>query len=179
MIFKNVITKFTKDQKGVSAVEFALVVPILLTIYLGSVEVYQAYSANRKITLAASAATDLVARFSNGQINTTSINNIFTAAEKIIAPFDTAPFTIIISEIKRTGSQTKVKWSRSNNGAGHASGTKIELPDGLIPIGTKDSVIMTQVSYSYQPLMTYIWKKPFTMSDVFYERPATTITATF
>lgn len=179
MIFKNIRTRFSKDQKGASAVEFALVAPILLTIYFGSVEVYQAYSANRKITLAASAATDLVARFSNGQINTTSINNIFTAAEKIIAPFDTAPFTIIISEIKRNGTQTKVEWSRANNGPGHASGTKIELPDGLIPTGTKDSVIMTQVSYSYQPLLTYLWKKPFTMSDVFYERPAIAIIATF
>ena len=47
------LRRFAADQSGVSAVEFAILLPLMLTMYLGGVEVSQAVSADRKTTLVA------------------------------------------------------------------------------------------------------------------------------
>ena len=41
------------DERGVSAVEFAMLLPLMLTLYLGAVEVSQGVGADRKATLTA------------------------------------------------------------------------------------------------------------------------------
>ena len=43
------LRRFWMDGHGVSAVEFALIVPILLSLYFGAVEVGQALIINRKV----------------------------------------------------------------------------------------------------------------------------------
>ena len=48
------------DERGVSAVEFALLLPLMLTLYLGAVEVSQGIGADRKVTLTARTIGDLV-----------------------------------------------------------------------------------------------------------------------
>ena len=53
------IGDFAGDRRGVSAVEFALLLPMMMTLYLGSVEASQGIAANRKVTLATHALADL------------------------------------------------------------------------------------------------------------------------
>ena len=53
---------FAGDTKGVSAVEFALVLPLMLTLYLGGAELAQAISASRKVTLVSRTVADLAAQ---------------------------------------------------------------------------------------------------------------------
>ena len=45
--------RFARDQRGVSAVEFALVAPLMITLYLGCVEISQGVGVDRKVTLTA------------------------------------------------------------------------------------------------------------------------------
>ena len=58
---------FAADQNGVSAVEFAILLPLMLTLYLGGVEISQAVSADRKTTLVAHTVGDLTAQAANVQ----------------------------------------------------------------------------------------------------------------
>ena len=62
-----------EDERGVSAVEFAMLLPLMLTLYLGGVEVSQGVSIDRKVTLTARTVADLVAQVSS--INTTGLNS--------------------------------------------------------------------------------------------------------
>ena len=50
------------DERGVSAVEFALLLPLMVTLYLGGVEVSQGLTIDRKVTLVARTVADLAAQ---------------------------------------------------------------------------------------------------------------------
>ena len=52
--------RFAKDARGVSAVEFALILPLMLTLYLGGNELTHALTIARKVTHATSSLGDLV-----------------------------------------------------------------------------------------------------------------------
>ena len=56
------IRRLLRDKRGVSAVEFAMLLPLMVTLYLGGVEVSQAVAIDRKVTLVARSLGDLVAQ---------------------------------------------------------------------------------------------------------------------
>ena len=69
--FRPQVARLARDQEGVSAVEFAMLLPLMLTLYLGGVEVSQGISIDRKVTLTARTVADLVAQVSS--IDTTGV----------------------------------------------------------------------------------------------------------
>ena len=52
------------DTRAVAAVEFALLLPVMLTLYIGSVEVSQALSVDRKVVLLSRTVGDLTTQSS-------------------------------------------------------------------------------------------------------------------
>jgi Flp pilus assembly protein TadG len=50
---------FSDDKRGVSAVEFALLAPFMIGLYLGGVEISDGIGIDRKVTLAAGAIANL------------------------------------------------------------------------------------------------------------------------
>jgi Flp pilus assembly protein TadG len=57
--------RLLRDKRGISAVEFAMLLPLMVTLYLGGVEVSQAVAVDRKVTLVARSLGDLVAQATN------------------------------------------------------------------------------------------------------------------
>ena len=56
------LRRFARDCRGVSAIEFAIIAPLLITFYLGMAETTQAMMAKRKASHVASAIGDLIAQ---------------------------------------------------------------------------------------------------------------------
>ena len=54
--------RFLCDRCGLAAVEFALILPVMLTLYFGGVEVTNMLVANRRVTSVAYTAADLAAQ---------------------------------------------------------------------------------------------------------------------
>src|SRR5262249_58175389 len=83
------LRRFAADRSGVSAIEFAILLPLMLTLYFGGVEVSQAVSADRKNTLVAHTVGDLVSQSTNVTCcnSTDDVTNIFNAAQWVIYPF--------------------------------------------------------------------------------------------
>jgi Flp pilus assembly protein TadG len=73
------------DQRGISAVEFALLLPLMVTLYLGVVEISQGISADRKVTLTARSIADLVSQTTS--MNNSDMTNSLNAATAVMAPF--------------------------------------------------------------------------------------------
>src|SRR5690348_4866064 len=55
--------RFVTDRRGGAAVEFAFILPVMLILYLGSVEVCQMISVYRLVNLTTSTVTNLVAQY--------------------------------------------------------------------------------------------------------------------
>src|SRR4051812_22093123 len=117
---------FARDKRGVSAVEFALLAPLMIGLYLGSVEISEGISVDRKVTLAAGAVANLAAQ---GQtISTSNMTDILDAAATILSPYATTTLKITVSCISIDAQQNaKVKWSATRNGTARSAGSAITL----------------------------------------------------
>jgi Flp pilus assembly protein TadG len=160
--------RFRRDIRAVSAVEFALVLPFLLVLYLGGIEVSQAISINRKAVLVSRTVSDLVAQAAD-EITPAEVDGIFNAAEAIMAPYSAADTKIKVSSVTINGSGAKVAWSRARNDTARGVGETVTLPAG-IDAGTT-SVIMAEVHYLYRPTLGYDAIGDINLSQTIYMRP--------
>lgn len=95
MRMRKLLSRFGDDRRGVSAVEFALLAPVMITFYLGCVEISDGVAADRKVSLTAAALANLAAQTTS--ISTTDMTNILNAASAIIAPYDASKLAITVT----------------------------------------------------------------------------------
>ncbi|MEM0898856.1 MAG: TadE/TadG family type IV pilus assembly protein [Pseudomonadota bacterium] len=171
--------RFVKNTSGVAAVEFALVFPILLILYLGSVEISGGLQTNKDVGKAASLVGDLVTQ--SPQLTTAELVGIADIAEATIFPYTTTtPVTTLVGiKIDTTNPKpkAKVEWSRRiANGAQtepYAKGSPITIPDRLLLPDT--FVVKSTVELKYKPIVTHNMKDTeINMEETYYLRPRLT-----
>lgn len=165
--------KFVEDCRGLAAIEFAFIAPVMIVVYMGAVEVSQVLTLERRITAIASATSDLVAQ--EQEIDNPLITDIFTAASSMIVPYDPVPVTIVVTSIQadpNTGNTT-VAWSDAFNTGARTPDAAITVPAGLLAPG--ECVVMTEVSYAYNPIIGHVIQQGFTVEDRFYVKPRRTL----
>jgi Flp pilus assembly protein TadG len=156
------------DQRGVSSVEFAVLLPLMLTLYLGAVEISQAVGADRKVTLTSRTLADLASQVSS--ISSSDMNNILAASSSVIAPYDSSKLQVTVSEVTIDGnSNAKIAWSCTLGGAAHTVGSSVTLPAALNVANT--SLIWGEASYSYRPAIGYVVTGTLNLRDQIYMRP--------
>jgi len=163
--------RFAGDRSGVSAVEFALLLPVMVALYLGSVEVSTGISIQRKVTLTAGAVANLTAQATN--LVTADVTNIMNASTAILAPYTTAAATITVSCLVIDASgKTKVAWSANQGSAPRAVGSAVTIPAALAVPSTQ--IIFSEVSFPYTPIVGYTITGTLTLSDKMYMSPRIT-----
>jgi Flp pilus assembly protein TadG len=156
------------DERGVSAVEFALLLPLMVTLYLGGVEVSQGLTIDRKVTLVARTVADLAAQAQ--KITSADMTNILDASTAVMLPYSTAKAKVTVSQvtIDSNGIAT-ISWSESKNGTKRAKGSSVTLPAALnIP---SSSLIWSEVTYDYKPVIGYVITGTMALTDQIYMRP--------
>ncbi len=144
--------RFARDARGVAAVEFALVVPVLIVCYFGLAEFCQAYMAQKRTIHTTSQVADMVARAPT--TSRAQIDEIMDIGSLIMQPFPEAPLDIRVTAITRDNNGVaRVTWSR---GRGMAPLTGVQtVPAGLIANG--EMIIMGEAAYDYvSPLDTLL-----------------------
>ncbi len=171
MILKisNLLSRFKHANQGVAAVEFALILPLMLLIYLGTLEASRAISYHNRIISITSALGDLVAQTENN-ITSTMLNDYFKAAQTIIAPYPATEVKQIITNVYvNPAGQTSIVWSRGFNGGSPRSA--INLPANIIDVAKDNYVIISEASLAYQPMITYIFPGNLDFYQIFYHLP--------
>jgi Flp pilus assembly protein TadG len=158
---------FQRDRRGVSAVEFALLSPLMIALYIGGVEISDGIGLDRKVTLTAGALANLSAQVST--ISSSDMTDILKASSSIMSPYSTTPLKITVSCIAIDSSKNaKVKWSEVSGGATKRSGT-ITLPSALSVANTQ--LLLSEVSYNYKPIIGDVITGTLTLSDKMYMSP--------
>jgi Flp pilus assembly protein TadG len=169
------LRRFRSDRGGVAAVEFSLLLPVMLAIYLGGVEVGDGFAIDTRVTLVARSVTDLATQYVT--IDNQDMSTILGASTQIVAPYASANITVTVSEVTTDSSGNgTVTWSDSLNGSARAVGSKITLPTSLKTPNI--SLIFGEVSYAYTPALGYVITGTITMSDSFYMMPRLTNSVT-
>lgn len=176
---------FARRETGVAAVEFALIVPIMLSVYLGCTEAAALLTADRKVQSVAGAIGDLVAR-ANKTLPQSQLDDYFDAAASIMAPYDASKLvqTVTAVSVSDQGKAT-VTWSvRFENGVlsnvvpEYPKDAPYSLPQEMIDIATGQTVIAAETRYSYRPLLGVVFKNELDLrrSALFMPRFGGTIT---
>ena len=170
---KRGLVAFRRDRRGVSAVEFALISPILILMYLGLAELSQGMTAQRRVSHAASAVGDLVAQ--SDTLTNADMTDVFSATTTILSPYPTTTLKLRVTSITGDSSGVpKVDWSSVPTGqtglTGYATGATVTLPTGLIT-AAGENVIMSEATYTYNALVKYVIKNGLNFNEKFYLRP--------
>jgi Flp pilus assembly protein TadG len=157
-----------RDERGVSAVEFAIILPLMVTLYLGGVEVSQAIAVDRKTTMVARTVADLSSQVSS--INDAGMSKLLDAAGAVLAPYpvDKLKVTVTCVKIDANGKAT-VEWSDTKNGTARAKGSVVTLPGPLNVNNTY--LIWAETSYTYKPTIGYVITGTLTLKDQIFMRP--------
>ena len=160
---------FAADKRGVSAVEFAILLPLMLTLYLGGVEISQAVSADRKTTLVAHTVGDLTAQVTN--VVSTDVTNILNAATAVAYPFPSSNLKVTLTSvcIDSTGTKATVGWSQTLNGTARSGTVTSLIPSALLVANT--SLIWGEASYAYKPTIGWTITGTLNLGDQFFFRP--------
>jgi Flp pilus assembly protein TadG len=185
------------DRSGIAATEFAVIVPVMLVMFFGTVEFSTGLAIDRKVTLIARTLSDLASQSSTATsnqnasaIDDASLTNIFTAAIAILTPYPAVPAKVTLSEVYvDSNNVAKIKWSKAAViGAGATQATLAASnhnPDDVIsvpqPLLVKQTyMIFSEVSYLYVPSVGYVMgKSGITMKDASYTRPRQVFCVTY
>jgi Flp pilus assembly protein TadG len=174
------------DQRGASAVEFALVVPAIILMYIGAAELGNLLTADRRVETVASTAADLTAQVK--KVSNADLADIVAASTSILTPYNTTPLKVVLSSVVADKDNvTKVDWSYSSSGSGRAVGSPYTLPTGTTV--AYSSVIVAEVTYAFKPMLdpcasveTQTTADPcfspgaFNLKRTFYARPRRSLT---
>ena len=165
---RRLLRRFHNDKRGVSAVEFAMLLPLMVTLYIGGVEVSSAIAVDRKVTLVSRTLGDLVAQSTS--LNSTDMTNILNAASSVVQTYSSSLIKVTVSRVDVDGNGVaKVIWSKTKNGTARAANSTVTLPGALNTNNT--SLIWAESQYAYTPAMGYVITGTLQLKDQIYMRP--------
>lgn len=163
------IARFGLREDGIAAVEFALILPVMLFVYIGSVEASALISMDRRVQSIAGTLGDLVSR-ADASVTSGDLLDYFRAAGGIMTPYPTDKLrqTVTQVSVSADGKTATVVWSYEFDytKASYAVGTKhrkdstFPLPAQMATIAKGKTVIVSEASSSYLPLYGFVYAKP-------------------
>jgi len=160
------LSRFGLDERGVAAVEFALIAPMLIALYLGLAEFCQAFMAEKRTGHLTSQIADIVAQ--SDVVTRDELADVFAIGALLLEPFPSEPLGMRVSSVTRgTDGVARVDWSR---GQGLASRTgTVTVPAGVVNNG--ESIVMSEAIYDYTSPINDLLPGTTRFSRTFYLRP--------
>ncbi|MBZ9976868.1 TadE/TadG family type IV pilus assembly protein [Mesorhizobium sp. BR-1-1-10] len=183
--------RFWSNRRGVAAVEFALIAPILLVMYFMTMEASQAIETSKKVSRVGSMVADLVTQ--QPIIAKVDLDAIMKIGTLTLQPYNRSVPDITITAIQVTTDATPqvlVVWSRKVvngvNGVGATAGTATTVPASLRVPGT--FLVRVDSTLAYKPIISWTTDsqqklgfvetlaKGMTMGETYYLRPRRSVT---
>ncbi len=176
---------FWADRRGVAAVEFAFLAPLLICMYFMSMEVSQGIETSKKVSRIGAMVADLITQ--QPSVTKSEVDAVLKIGGALLQPYKRSQPEIIVTGIQITTDSTPkvlVAWSRKLSGGAYsadaAKNTVTTVPDKLKVAGS--FLVRVQSSLAYKPVVTWAATgKPaagltsafdgINMGDTYYLRP--------
>ena len=166
-------SRFRRDTGGAAAIEFAFIVPLMVVMFIGTVELSQALTVDRRVNQVASSTGDLVARAN--ALSTSEMSGIMDVIEQLLKPYDSTPLKLTVLNVAASptdATQTTVCWSYAHNGGtgSYSKNSPYALPTGVVDAG--ESAIVAEVQYEYAPpIFQYFLNSTTSLEEKYYLKP--------
>ena len=162
------LRRITGQERGTSLIEFALILPFMLLLFLGGYQLSDAIACRRKVTLTARTIADLTSQYSI--ISASQVDTVLNASTQVLLPYALANAKVRVTEITTDASGNgHVAWSRSVNGTTLTKNAAFALPSSMKVANT--SYIYSDVSYTYTPSVVYSVLGALTFTQSIYMVP--------
>lgn len=162
------LSAFKSDRRGVSALEFALLAPVMIAFYFGMSEVSQAFMTQKRMGHVAASVADLAGQ--DDALTTSEVNDIFAAGQTIMRPYSTTTLAQRLTSVTVNSSGSpRVDWSRGSGMTPRGTNTTVTLPTGIAANG--ESVIMAEVTYDYESPIDVFMPSATQFTRTYYVRP--------
>ena len=144
-------------RRGVAAVEFALTLPIWITMFLGMSDGAYCMVINERTDRIAYSVTDIVTQYQT--VTLANLQDIVQAATQLMNPFTFGANGVVIvtSVYKPAGKNPTISWQYTGGGTannnsliGNVGGVPT-MPNGLV-LNDNDNVIISEVFYKFTPM---------------------------
>jgi Flp pilus assembly protein TadG len=157
-----------RSRAGTAALEFALLMPLLLTMFLGCFEVFEVVDADIKLDSTARAMANLVAQ--EASVSSSDLSDICVGGQLMMLPFPGSTLSATIASVTNSGGIAEAWQDTSCGSATGLSGSAVSNAAAMAPkIG--DSVIVVQATYTYTSPIGYVLPATFKLSQIAYARP--------
>ncbi|MGO9359949.1 MAG: TadE/TadG family type IV pilus assembly protein [Xanthobacteraceae bacterium] len=165
----NLGRRFAESTRGVAAVEFAMVLPVLAVMFLASFDGGRGIAVYMKVRAATYTVDAITNQYQT--IHDTDMQAILGATAAVLAPYPSGTTAVTVTQIAIDASgNATVSWSDTQGGTAHTKGAPISVPSTLI---VKSSyLIFGEVSYKYTPMFGYFGNgSAVNLSDNLYVMP--------
>jgi Flp pilus assembly protein TadG len=160
-----------RDRRGISAVEFALVAPVLIAFYFGLAEFCQGYMAQKRMGHATAMAADLTAQ--EDVVTPAQVSDFFAIGALIMKPYSATPLKMRLSSVTKDSlGVARVDWSQGSGMTARAVNSTMAIPADMI--GNNESLVVSESTYDYDSPVDYLMPSITRFSHIYYLRPRTT-----
>ena len=142
------LRRFARDERGIGAIEFAILFPVLLMLYLGAFELTIALSVEKRASRSAGSIADILTQQSS--VTKSSLAEMPSVAGAIFAPYATTGLTLKITGVAiDSGSNATVAWSWEQDGSKpYSTGSAVTVPSNIGQAGS--FLVRTELAIPYQ-----------------------------
>ena len=173
---------FLRADKGIAAIEMAFIMPFMLLIYFGMMDVTGLITFNRKVTAAASTVGDLVAA-QRTNVLLSQISDFYNGAYMIAQPTGSADVRLELFGYRMVGNTPTQMW-KTNNGNGTACVGTIDTSNMANLMASGNDLVVSRACIIYTPYLaawlgnSLVSASSFNVGQTIMLRPRSTPTLT-
>ncbi|MEZ5994825.1 MAG: TadE/TadG family type IV pilus assembly protein [Hyphomonadaceae bacterium] len=161
------LRRFAASKRGVAAVEFAIIAPMMIFLLFGSVDLFDVLNANKRAQNAAASVADVIAR--DTEVSDSELAGIWDALDILMFPNDASTMQIRVSSVSIENATTaRVVWSEGHGMSARTPNSTVALPAAMMAPGT--SIIMTESVYPYTAPLGFLYTGTMNLTHDAYRR---------
>jgi Flp pilus assembly protein TadG len=157
-----------RDRRGMMAVEFAIVTPVLLIMLIGCFEITYALLAEARLRAMAHGVATLVAKQSS--LNATAMADICVGGQIMMLPLPATEMSIAVTSVSRVAGAAVVDWQDNTCGTSSPISGPVAAASELLS-QDGDSAILVRASYAFHSPTQMFLPSVLALTHQTYARP--------